>query len=87
MTRGLQSNPVAVVVFVNAEGADPHDSTNVAEMAIQQALHAAATDNGQLGLDTRAGIRTVQVAQIVELGRAARNGLIVPATSPNAYKR
>jgi hypothetical protein len=87
MARRPLSHPVAVVVFLTAEGADPHDSTNVAEMAIQQALGAATNDHGQLGLDTRAGRRTVHVAQVVELGRAARNGLIVPATSPSAYQR
>lgn len=81
----LKQHQVAVVVFLTAEGADAHDSTNVGEMALQQALNAVAS-NGQLALETRAGVRAVQVHQVVELGRAARNGLIVPATSPSAYK-
>ena len=86
MARRFESRPVAVVVFVNAEGVDAHDSTNVAELAVQQALAAAANTSGQLVLETRAGLRAVDVVQAVELGRAGRNGLIVPATSPHAYK-
>jgi hypothetical protein len=87
MARGrLDSHPVAVVVFLNADGPIPHDSANNGELAVQQALRAASKGTGQLVLETRGGLRGVSVVQAVELTRAGRNGLILPATSPSAYK-
>ena len=36
--------------------------------------------------ETRAGLRTAELCQVVELGGAVRAGLISLTTSPDAYK-
>lgn len=90
MARRPEAHRVAVVVFVTAEGADAHDAVNVAERAIQLGLVSipGLTPDGQIPIEVgeRGEQRLVAVRHVVELGRAARNHLIVPATSPDAYK-
>lgn len=85
MARRPTQHPVAVVVFVNTEGVDPHDSVNVAELIVTQHLRDAADGGTHLVTNTRAGLRMAEIGQIVELGRAVRTGLIGLATSPDAY--
>lgn len=81
----IQAHPVAVVVFVNAEGADAHDAVNVGELLIAQTLRDVADGGTHLTRNTRPGPRTAEIGQVVELGRAVRNGLIGLRTSPDAY--
>ncbi|MHA6631856.1 hypothetical protein ACU61A_41040 [Pseudonocardia sichuanensis] len=85
MARRTNRHPVAVVVFVNAEGIDAGDAINVAEQIVAQHLHAARGRGGELVVETRAGQRALALGQTVELGRAVRAGLVGLATSPDAY--
>ena len=84
MARRLQSYPVAVVVFVNAEGADAHDAGNVAEIGLAALLAEHSTDN-RIAVRTRAGDRTIQIGNVAELGRAARNGALHITASATAF--
>ena len=84
MPRRTSTHPVAIVVFLNAEGADPHDCANVGAMAV--AAHLEAVGGGRIDVATCAGQRAVTVVRVMELGQAARNDLIVPATPLDAYK-
>lgn len=81
MARRTSTHPVAVVVFLNAEGADPHDSVNVAEMAIEMTLGPGT----QLTVPTRGGNRVVHVGASAELGRAARGGALLITAASNAF--
>ncbi len=84
MARRLQSHPVAVVVFVNAEGADAHDACNVAEIGLG-ALLAEHSTNNQIVVRTRGGDRTIGLGEVVELGRAQSGGALRITASSTAF--
>jgi hypothetical protein len=76
--------PVAVVVFVNAEGADAHDAANVAEIGLAALLAEHSTDN-RIAIRTRAGDRTIQLGEVAELGHAQSGGGLRITASAKAF--
>ena len=84
MARRTHTHPVAVVVFVIAEGVDDRDAIHVATSAVTQKLTTGG--GGSLDITTRAGLRRVDLAQVAELGDALRAGQIGLSTSSAAYR-
>lgn len=76
--------PVAVVVFITAEGRDPRDAINVAEQGLH-ALLAQHSDNGQLVVPNRGGNRMVLLGTVAELGRAQSGGALRIVASTAAF--
>lgn len=80
------AHPVAVVVFVNAEGADAHDAINVAELGLT-ALLAEHSTNNRIVVNTRAGERAIQLGEVAEIGRAHRAGALSISAASGAFPR
>lgn len=82
----------AVVIFVEADAVDEADADAVAEMAVRQALRNRFTggtpDCAQMPLRLpRGGVRIVDVFDVQELGRAARNGALWVTTTSQPFRR
>lgn len=77
---------VAVVVFVNAEGADAHDAINVAELGLT-ALFAEHSTNNRIVVNTRSGERVIQLGEVAEIGRAGLSGALRIAAASGAFPR
>lgn len=80
------AHPVAVVVFVSAEGVDAHDAINVAELGLT-ALLAEHSTNNRIVVKTRGGERAIQLGGVAEIGRAGRVGALRIAAASTAFPR
>jgi hypothetical protein len=78
------THPVAVVVFVKAEGADAHDAANVAELGIAALF---AERGNRITVKTRAGERAIDLGQVAEVGRAGGNGELRIAAAGHVFPR
>lgn len=83
-----QRHRVAVVVFVEAEGADERDAGNGAELAVRQALAGP-----RLGLPADITLKmanrpdeAMTVVDVMEVGMAAGNGYLWTRPTSKAFR-